>query len=652
MGFWTDLASSLNPRRVLGPYVMPKSPDPGLSLRSPELARVLSPARLWRTQPHLRTVVSFRARNVAQLGLHCYVRTEDGSRERDRDSVLARTLQTVDGTMTTYELIYALVGDFDLYDSAYWLVAKSVESPTGWVIRRLPVPWMDEVRSTPFTVDGYRVHMDGRTTFVDAAQVLRFPGFDPGSTDGVSSAVEALRGNLMEQIESASYRRQLWERGGRVSSVIERPADADPWSDAAREAFREDWYAKYTGNGSRAGGTPILEDGMKLTRIDFSAQDQQYVEAAKLSLQTVASAYHVEPSMVGMGDGATYSNMRAFRKMLYTETLGPLLAQIEARINTFLVPMLGLDSDRHYVEFNIAEKLQGDFEEQASVLSTSTGRPWMTANEARSRQNLPALPGGDDLVIPLNVLIGGQAAPTDSGTQNEVPDPVEEDRPKALKADRVAMKARPDQPHIDKHTQVLADFFARQRAVTRSRLGAKDDGWWDTERWDNELGGDLLALAVATATDAAVATLTAVSDDPDAYDEDRTIAFLREASRRNAANINATTKAQLDDAYATDALDGVDHVFDVAESARAAQAAATLATFAAGFGSLEAARQRSTGATKTWVVTSTNPRKSHARMDGETVGVDEDFSNGLAWPGASGDADEVAGCTCDMKIRF
>ena len=80
--------------------------------------------------------------------------------------------------------------------------------------------------------------------------------------------------------------------------------------------------------------------------------------------------------------------------------------------------------------------------------------------------------------------------------------------------------------------------------------------------------------------------------------------------------------------------------------------AATTVTFASGFGSVEAARQNSQGATKTWRTTSSNPRSSHKRLDGETVGMDEDFSNGLAWPGGVGDPDETAGCKCEMDINF
>lgn len=409
-----------------------------------------SPSKLFRTQPHLYTTVSFLARNVAQLGLHTFERVDESDRQRDRTSTVARALAGTDGTMTTYELIFALVGDLMLYDRAYWFVGDSATLPSGFQIRRIPPAWVTADETTPFEVLSWAVSFGDKVVKVPANQMLAFTGYSPTSPLRGSSAVEALRSTLQEQVEAAEYRKQVWKRGGRVSAVIERPETARQWSDAARESFREDWYAKFTGRGPKAGGTPILEDGMKLTRIDFNAQEQQFVEAAKLSLVTVASAFHINPTMIGQNDGANYSNVREFRKMLYGDTLGPILAQIEARLNAFLLPMLGVDNERFYVEFNIAEKLQGNFEEQAKALQTATGAPYMLRSEARALMNLPKIDGADELVVPLNVLIGDQASPTDSGEQNE----------KAL------------------------DVLDRQERVVRSRLGAKRDDWWDAKRWD------------------------------------------------------------------------------------------------------------------------------------------------------------------------
>lgn len=54
---------------------------------------------------------------------------------------------------------------------------------------------------------------------------------------------------------------------------------------------------------------------------------------------------------------------------------------------------------------------------------------------------------------------------------------------------------------------------------------------------------------------------------------------------------------------------------------------------------------------KRWNVLSPNPRATHAAMDGEEVGIDDTFSNGLRFPGdPSGGAAETAGCTCALTI--
>lgn len=430
-----------------------------------------SPAKLYRTQPHLYTVVSFLARNVAQLGLHVFERTGETDRRRDRESAIAKVLQRPNESMTTYELIYALVGDLALYDRAYWMVVPSSEAPSGWTIRRLPPTWVAIEDSTPFTVKTYSVSRGEDVVTVPAEQILDFTGYSPSNPLRGSSAIEALRDTLREQVESALYRKQTWQRGGRVSTVLKRPENT-PWSDAAREAFRQDWYAKYTGNGSHAGGTPILEDGMSLERIDFNAKEQQFVEAAKLSLVTVASAFHINPTMIGQNDGANYSNVREFRRMLYGDTLGPLLAQIEARINAFLLPMLGVDSTKHYVEFNIQEKLEGNFEEQTAAMVRAVGGPWMLRSEARARMNLPEIEGADELIVPMNVTEGGQANPADSGSQNEVPGSAE--------------------------TEKALEVLAHQERVIRGRVGAKRADWWDGDRWARELGA---AMPEAVAAD-------------------------------------------------------------------------------------------------------------------------------------------------------
>lgn len=629
----------------------------------------MSAAELWRTQPHLRTVVDFMSRNVAQLGLHTYVKEPDGGRVRANDSLTAQVLDDVDGEMTTYDLFYATTGDLLLYDVAYWWVHPSCETASGWAIHRVPPVWCapDPERTTPVSVDGYEVVMGDTHYRIPALHkgdpdggVFRVGGYSPDSYVYGSPKLKSLKATLTEQIEATTYRAQVWKRGGRVSSVIERPVDAEPWSDGAREAFREDWYAKFTGNGPRAGGTPILEDGMKLTRIDFNAREQQFVETAQLSIQTVAAAFHVHPTMLGYSS-APYASVQAYSRMLYTDTLGPILQQLASRVNKHLVPLLeGPQAARNtYVEFNIQAKLAGSFEEQASVLSSSVGAPWLTPNEARARQNLPALEGGDQLVVPLNVAMGAQASPLDSGTQNEVPGTP--DRSVYNSGPRPALKSRRQRAAAtDEVAQTLATFFERQGRVLRSK-GAKSRKSldWDTERWDEELADDLYDVSRREALKAATAAL---KGNDGAYNEARTLAYLRVSSARKAEAINQSTRDALEaameeaeewDGDGGEPPDPYAKVYDEHAEGRANVWGASVAGFVVGFAVTEAARQNGgKRAMKTWVVTSGNPRASHASLDGETIPVDDTFSNGLEWPGSLGDPDEVAGCQCEVTVSW
>jgi hypothetical protein len=92
-------------------------------------------------------------------------------------------------------------------------------------------------------------------------------------------------------------------------------------------------------------------------------------------------------------------------------------------------------------------------------------------------------------------------------------------------------------------------------------------------------------------------------------------------------------------------------VFDVAEQSRAEQSGMTAAATYVGFGMVEAARQTKPTAMKRWQVNSGNPRSSHSSVNGEEVPIDDDFSNGMKWPGSfTGDPEDVANCQCSVVI--
>lgn len=605
-------------------------------------------ATLYRKQGSVRTVVDFLARNIGQLSLHTFRRVDDTDRERVTAHPYAQLLSTPNPHTTGYRMFFSLVADRGIYDRALWF--KSTSSSTGKpeLIRLPPRMWKikdDESWLSPrkFIVEGSK----GKTT-LDIEQVVYFRGYNPEDERHGLSPIESIRRMLQEEFAAGEMREQILRNGARVSGYIERPAGSQ-WSDKARERFREGWRGQYSGHSAtEAGGTPILEDGMTFKEASQTAKDLQYIEARKLSREETASAYFIPPPMVGILDHATFGNIEEQHKMLYQDTLGPWLQDIQQELALQLLPDFP-DAESLYSEFNMMEKLRGSFEEQAQQLQTSVGAPFLTRNEARARLNLPRIEGADELVVPLNVLVGGQASPTDSAPEKAAPGP----------GHSLESKARPPRSYVKKAQQVLASFFARQAQVVKSAVGAKAaPAWWDEARWDRELGDDLFALSALIADGVAAQQLAKLGLDAADYDADRTRAYLRTVAKSNATSINAATRFKLEAALADadDFAAAVDHVFDVAATSRAQQAGLSLATALAGFASVEAVKQvrGSRTATKTWIVTSSNPRASHAAMAGETVPIDSVFSNGAKWPGDSSalDVDEVAGCSCDVQISF
>ncbi|WAC65175.1 phage portal protein [Agrococcus sp. SL85] len=673
-------------------------------------------AALYREQNAVRTVVDFLARNIAQLSLHTFRRLDDNDRERVRDHPVARLLARPNPYTTPYRFMRALVSDRGIYDRAL-LVKVTTKDGEPTLVRIPPRLWTIPDDESWLHPSGFIVEGSRGKAFVKAEDTVYFRGYNPEDERWGLSTIESLRRALAEEYAAGQMREQVLRNGARASGYLERPVGAPTWSPQARERFRTGWRSQYSGqSATEGGGTPILEDGMKFVQASQTAEDLQYVQARKLTREEVASAFHIPPPMLGMLENATFSNITEQHKMLYQDTLGPMLRELEQEFALQVLPDFD-DVDGVYVEFNLAEKMRGSFEEQAAQLQTSVGGPYMTRNEARGRANLPAIEGGDELIVPLNVLVGGQASPTDSTgaaagapagalaalsggdlkerveaataliragfdpseslvavgldpikhlgllpvtiqkpiePEGEVDDELVSDITKQGLAPSV--KARPSDDETGAARDVLAAFFDRQARAVQPAIRSGGD-WWDEQRWVDELADDLTPALAAITVGVAARQLRRLGLDEGNFNEEQTVNYLAAVARSTSESINTVTKDQLDAALeADDALEQVAHVFDVAATARADQGGLTLATGLAGWATVEAVEQArgSRGATKTWTVNSGNPRPSHAAMAGETVPLDDTFSNGARWPGDSSalDVDEVAGCSCDVVINL
>lgn len=650
------LESLLKLRRPQVNYIY-SSGDYGVSVAN------MDAATLYRTQPNLRAVVSFLADNAAQIPIKVYKRASDTDRPRVLDSPAALLLSDPNPDMTAYEFKRCMYSDLLLYERFLVLLLRNKDMASGWELRPVPATWIQQYRGkSVFAPDSIVVGVPNNTAVeIPSDSFILFHGYDPTDPMRQYSRITALKETLHEQIESNRFRRQMWHKGGRFNAYVTRPKDVQPWSDSAfdrfKETFNQSWAGKDAADG---GGMPILEDGMEIKTVQFNSRDAQWADSVKLSREDCAAVYHVNPAMIWPGSGQTYASARDNARALYNDCLAPTLMQATDRLNKMVLPRVGEDPS-HYVAYDITIKTEGTYEEKIATLSSAVGAPFLSRNEARARLDLPAIDGGDELITPLNVVAGGLASPhdTDPTVERYNSTPINTIQVKTIeeKPERKSV-GKPDEAEAKRLSDVYEAFFKRQAKSILPKLGAKAD-WWDADRWNRELTDDLFDEAFDISKKRAKQVLKDLFADGD-YDPDRTEAFIRKMCQRRAEMVNDVTYnellAALDADEDDDALKATpEGVFQNAEENRCDTAGFAFAGALCAWTLMEVCQQNEQqGETimKTWVVTSGNPRASHAAMNGETVPYKEPFSNGAMWPGDIDnlDAEECANCHCILEI--
>ena len=619
-------------------------------------------SQLYRTQPNLRAVVSFLADNAAQIPLKVYDRASETDRPRVLNSPAALLLAHPNPDMTAYEFKRWMYSDLLLFERFLTLILRNKNTESGWELRPIPSTWIQSYKgSSPFAPEYIIIGTNqGSQIEVPADNFILFHGYDPTDPMRQFSRISALKETLHEQVESNEFRRQMWQKGGRFNSYLTRPKDVAPWSNEAFKRFKKTWKASWAGSdGAEAGGMPILEDGMEIKTVQFNSRDAQWAEAVKLSREDCAAVYHVNPGMIWPGSGQTYASARDNARALYNDCLAPTLMQATDRINMMVLPKVG-EPKTHYVAYDITIKTEGTYEEKIATLSSAVGAPFLSRNEARAHLDLPAIEGGDDLITPLNVLTGGLASPRDTDPTENRFNSVEQIE---TKAETRKSRGEPTEEESERMAKVYRSFFERQAKSVLAKLGANTEKWWDQERWDKELTEDLFKEAFDFSTDAGKEAVRDLFGRDGEYDPERTKAFIEAMCRRRAEMMNQKTHDELTDALEedeeeTDALKATpEGVFENAEKNRSESAGKSFAGALLAWSAMEACHQNERPGQniyKTWVVTSSDPRASHAMMNGETVPYEEPFSNGAMWPGDIDnlDAAEVANCQCILEITI
>jgi HK97 family phage portal protein len=606
-------------------------------------------AWIYSNSPAVSTVVDVIVRNIGQLDLRLYEEISESQREPRPEHPAALSLRYPNEETAADSFTRSMFKDFLLFDNAYSLMEPAPGNQVGF--NRMPAHHVQVRGSSMFRAEGYRFwRRDG--TFIDfePEQVLHWHGENPHDPRIGLSKLDALRSVIAEDAALQQAVVELANSGLQAPAWVFRPLEAPEWSNQARKGFEEDLSNRIR----RQNKHPVvLEEGMELRSFGVSPKDAEMMQVRRWAIEQVARAYGVPLGMVGLAE-----NLEEARSQFYSDTLPPYCENYTRMLDQRLLVRVYGWTDGCY-EFNLDEKHMGD--DRIAALVSGSGRAVFTTNEARARLNLPPIDTGDELVTPLNVLVGDNPKPSPMVMPPQQPgEPAQdgsvrnEDNPKALLhavtgalngaiGGQVALqKAETFERLPQFHPTHKADLERQHQHIDRARSvvvkhynrlqrGLMAKAQTDWEVWDKRFSDnidDLMQEIVRT--EGSIYAFKFASD----FSMDRVEHYLRATADGFAKALNDVIRAEVEEFGAREALALRDRHIESFGAALGAKATI--------WAREEAARQApgTASRTKTWIPDT----QRHAEFGGMTVPI------GASWP--AGFAPGTApGCKCTMSIE-
>jgi HK97 family phage portal protein len=273
---------------------------------------------------------------------------------------------------------------------------------------------------------GYRVSDNGSSYGVLPEDMLHFRGsqaIDAFAQQGMlgasvqvmqpprSAILEATRQAIGIVLAIEEYCGRFFTNGGMPKTVLSYPQGVKLDS-KQQDELREAWIRQY-GGVSNTQLPLVLQQGASATKLTFTAEEAQMLEARKFQVIDIARGFGVPPFMIGDTEKTTTwgSGIEQMSGAFIRYTLSPHITEIEQEINRKLYKIA-----RYCVDFDEEALARGDMKSLGEwfrqAVGGSQGPGFMLINEVRSRMNLPPVAGGDELYDPTKGASNAEPAKT------------------------------------------------------------------------------------------------------------------------------------------------------------------------------------------------------------------------------------------------
>jgi len=191
---------------------------------------------------------------------------------------------------------------------------------------------------------------------------------------------------------------RYFANGSRPSIILKHPGKIS--SDVylrLRESFSQNWQGL-----ENAHRINILEEGITPETIGIPPEEAQFIQTREYGVAEVARLYGVPLHMLAAGQSATFASSEQDAINFRQFTLLEWAKRDEQRINMDLLTKAER-RDGYYAEYLLDGLERATIETRTTAYSTMIQTGVMMPNEARERENLDPVAGGDVLLLPLNM---------------------------------------------------------------------------------------------------------------------------------------------------------------------------------------------------------------------------------------------------------
>lgn len=192
---------------------------------------------------------------------------------------------------------------------------------------------------------------------------------------------------------------KFFKNGLSIKGIVQYVGDLD---EKAKRTFKKEFESMSNGL-ENAHSISLLPFGYQFQPISLSMADAQFLENSKLTKRELAATFGMKSYHLNDLERATFNNLTEQQKDFYVTTLQSSLTVYEQEIQDKLFSQYETLQDVK-AEFNVDTILRSDIKTRYEAYRIGIQGGFIEANEARRRENLPPVEGGDRLLVNGNMI--------------------------------------------------------------------------------------------------------------------------------------------------------------------------------------------------------------------------------------------------------